>query len=111
MKAIKILCFSFFLGLTAVAQQAQSPEQNAQALTQSQTTMLKLTAAQQEEVYTVHLGIAQKNQGIFMSNYSEEQKKAIIKSNEEARKAMLKNILTAEQFAKLEKSATEQRND
>jgi hypothetical protein len=46
-----------------------------------------------------------------MSNYSEDQKKAIIKSNEEARKAMLKNILTAEQFAKLEKSATEQRND
>lgn len=46
-----------------------------------------------------------------MSNYSEEQKKAIIKSNEEARKAMLKNILTAEQFAKLEKSVSEQRND
>ncbi|MBP5994112.1 MAG: hypothetical protein KA736_00295 [Crocinitomicaceae bacterium] len=111
MKAIKILCFSFFLGLTAAAQQAQSPEQNALALTQSQTTMLKLTAAQQEEVYTVHLGIAQKNQGILMSNYSEEQKKAIIKSNEEARKAMLKNILTAEQFAKLEKSVSEQRND
>jgi hypothetical protein len=111
MKAIKILCFSFFLGLTALAQQAQSPEQNAQALTQSQTTMLKLTPAQQEEVYTVHLGIAQKNQGILMSNYTEEEKKAIIKSNEEARKAMLKNILTAEQFAKLEKSVSEQRND
>ena len=44
-----------------------------------------------------------------MSNYSDEQKKAIIKSNEEARKAMLKNILTAEQFAKLEKSVSEQR--
>jgi hypothetical protein len=111
MKAIKILCFSFFLGLTAVAQQAQTPEQTAQALTQSQTTMLKLTAAQQEQVYTIHLGIAQKNQGILMSNYSEEQKKSIIKSNEEAKKAMLKDILTAEQFAKLEKSATEQRND
>jgi hypothetical protein len=46
-----------------------------------------------------------------MSNYSDEQKKDIIKSNEEAKKAMLKNILTEEQFAKLEKSATEQRND
>jgi Flp pilus assembly protein TadD len=111
MKAIKILCFSFFLGLTAVAQQAQTPEQTAQALTQSQTTMLKLTAAQQEQVYTIHLGIAQKNEGILMSNYSEVEKKEIIKSNEEARKAMLKNILTAEQFAKLEKSISEQRND
>jgi hypothetical protein len=111
MKAIKILCFSFFLGLTAFAQQAQSPEQNAQALTQSQTTMLKLTPVQQEEIYTIHLGIAQKNQGILMSNYPEDQKKAIIKSNEEAKKAMLKNILTAEQFAKLEKSVSEQRND
>jgi hypothetical protein len=46
-----------------------------------------------------------------MSNYPEDQKKAIIKSNEQARMAMLKNILTAEQFAKLEKAATEQRND
>jgi hypothetical protein len=46
-----------------------------------------------------------------MSNFSEVQKKDIIKSNEEARKAMLKNILTAEQFAKLEQSLTEQRND
>lgn len=110
MKAIKILGFSFFLGLTSFAQQVQTPEQHAQTLTQSQTTMLKLTPAQQEQVYTIHLGIAQKNQGILMSNYSEEQKKAIIKSNEEARIAMLKNILTAEQFAKLEKAATEQRN-
>ncbi|MEN9972077.1 MAG: hypothetical protein RIS20_424 [Bacteroidota bacterium] len=110
MKAIKILCFSFFLGLTAVAQQAQTPEQTAQALTQSQTTMLKLTSAQQEQVYTIHLGIAQKNQGILMSNYSEDQKKSIIKSNEEAKMSMLKNILTAEQYAKLEKSVTEQRN-
>jgi hypothetical protein len=110
MKAIKILCFSFFLGLTAVAQQAQTPEQTAQALTQSQTTMLKLTSAQQEQVYTIHLGIAQKNQGILMSNYSEDQKKSIIKSNEEAKMSMLKNILTAEQYAKLEKSVAEQRN-
>jgi hypothetical protein len=110
MKAIKILCFSFFLGLTAVAQQAQTPEQTAQALTQSQTTMLKLTSAQQEQVYTIHLGIAQKNQGILMSNYSEDQKKSIIKSNEEAKMSMLKNILTEEQYAKLEKSVTEQRN-
>ena len=109
MKAIKILCFSFFLGLTAVAQQAQTPEQSAQALTQSQTSLLKLTPTQQEEVYSIHLGIAQKNQGILMSSYPEDQKKAIIKSNEEAKLAMLKNILSAEQFAKLEKSLTEQR--
>jgi hypothetical protein len=111
MKAIKILCFSFFLGLTAVAQQAQTPEQTAQTLTQSQTTLLKLTEAQQEQVYTIHLGVAQKNEGILMSNYSELQKKDIIKSNDEAKKAMLKNILTTEQFAKLEKSESEQRND
>jgi hypothetical protein len=111
MKAFKILFFSFFLGLTALAQQVQTPQQSAQALTQSQTTMLKLTPAQQEQVYTVHFGISQKNQGILMSNFSEDQKKAIIKSNEEARMAMLKNILSAEQFAKLEKAATEQRNN
>jgi len=60
MKAIKILGFSFFLGLTAVAQQVQTPEQSAQALTQSQTTMLKLTPAQQEQVYSYILALPKK---------------------------------------------------
>lgn len=109
MKAITILCFSFFLGMTAVAQTAQTPEQNAQNLTKSQTTLLNLTPVQQEQVYTIHLGIAQKNQGILATNYTEEQKKAIIKSNEDARMLMLKNILTAEQFSKLEISLKEEK--
>lgn len=109
MKAITILCFSFFLGMTAFAQTAQTPEQNAQNLTKSQTTLLNLTPEQQEQVYTIHLGIAQKNQGILATNYTEEQKKAIIKSNEDARMLMLKNILTAEQFSKLEISLKEEK--
>jgi hypothetical protein len=108
MKAIKILCFSFFLGLTAVAQQAQTPEQNAKTMTQSLTKMLNLTPAQQDEVYTIHFGIAKKNEGILTSDYTDEQKQAIIKSNEVARIAMLKHMLSAEQFAKLQKEEAEQ---
>jgi hypothetical protein len=108
MKAIKILCFSFFLGLTAVAQQAQTPEQYAKTMTQSLTKMLNLTPTQQDEVHTIHFGIAQKNEGILNSNYTEEQKKDIIKSNEVARIAMLKHMLSEEQFAILQKEEAEQ---
>ena len=92
-----------------MAQTAQTPEQTAQAITQSQTNLLKLTPAQQEQVYTIHLGITQKNQGILASNYAEDQKNAILKSNEEARMNMLKSVLTVEQFAKLELSLKEEK--
>jgi Spy/CpxP family protein refolding chaperone len=89
----------------------KSPEDRAKFLTEKMAAELQLTAAQKEQVYTINLGIAQKNQGILNSDFSEEQKKEIIRSNQEARIEMLKNVLTAAQFEELKKELKEQRQE
>jgi hypothetical protein len=89
----------------------QSPEQRAKFLTEKMATELQLTEAQKEQVYTINLGIAQKNDGILTSNFTEEQKKEILRSNQEARIEMLKNVLTAAQFEALRKEMKEQRQE
>ncbi len=89
----------------------QSPEERAKFLTEKMTAELQLTEAQKEQVYTINLGIAQKNEGILASNFTEEQKKEIIRSNQEARIEMLKNVLTAAQFEELRKEMKEQRQE
>lgn len=89
----------------------QSPEERAKFLTEKMTAELQLTEAQKEQVYTINLGIAQKNEGILAGNFTEEQKKEIIRSNQEARIEMLKNVLTAAQFEELRKEMKEQRQE
>ena len=89
----------------------QNPEQRAKFLTEKMAAELQLTEAQKEQVYTINLGIAQKNDGILTSNFTEEQKKEILRSNQEARIEMLKNVLTAAQFEALRKEMKEQRQE
>ncbi len=89
----------------------KSPEERAKFLTEKMAAELQLSEAQKEQVYTINLGIAQKNQGIMDSNFSEEQKKEIIRSNQEARIEMLKNVLTAAQFEQMKKELKEQRQE
>jgi len=56
------------------------------------------------------LGIIQKNQGIMANtSMSEAEKNAIVKSNNDARMAMLKNVLTSEQYTKLELTIAEKK--
>ncbi|MEN9743242.1 MAG: hypothetical protein RLZZ65_1047 [Bacteroidota bacterium] len=119
MKKSLILSISLFFTAVAFAQspaknnskEHQTPEQRAQFQTEKMASELQLTAAQKEQVYTINLGIAQKNEGILTSNFTEEQKKEIIRSNQEARIEMLKNVLTAAQFEELRKEMKEQRQE
>ena len=99
---------SFLLTAVAFAQQPapnnhepKSPEERAKFQTEKMASELQLTEAQKEQVYIINLGIAQKNDGIRNSNFSDEEKGSIIKSNREAQIEMLKNILTAAQFEKM----------
>jgi hypothetical protein len=89
----------------------KNPEDRAKFLTEKMAAELQLTDAQKEQVYIVNLGIAQKNEGIRTSNFSEDEKRSIVKSNQEARIEMLKNILTAAQFEKLKAEMKEQRTE
>ena len=103
------------LATTAMAQQPaqkeqefKTPEERAKFQTEKMASELQLTAAQKEQVYTINLGIAQKNEGIRTSTFSEEEKRSIIKSNREAQIEMLKNVLTAAQFEKMKAEMKEQ---
>lgn len=119
MKKFFLLSIGFMFTAVSFAQapakstpkEHQSPEQRAKFLTEKMVAELQLTDIQKEQVYTINLGIAQKNDGILTSNFTEEQKKEIIRSNQEARIEMLKNVLTAAQFEELRKEMKEQRQE
>jgi len=93
--------FFCFMNLTAQT----TAEERATAQSTRMKTELNLTDDQYAKVYEINLGIVQKNDGIKNSTYSEEVKKEIIRSNEMARRAMLKDVLTAAQYETLEKKA------
>jgi len=108
MKKLSLFAMSLLLSAAAFAQQPankehepKTPEERAKFQTEKMASELQLSAAQKEQVYTINLGIAQKNEGIRTSNFSEEEKRSIIKSNREAQIEMLKNVLTAAQFEKM----------
>jgi hypothetical protein len=89
----------------------KTAEEKATAQTSKMKTELGLSDNQATQVKEINLGIIQKNEGV-MSNagFSETQKKEIIKSNNEARMSMLKNVLTSEQYTKLELSIEKRKN-
>jgi hypothetical protein len=74
-------------------------------------TELGLTEEQTANVKEINLGIIQKNEGVMNNaSFSETQKKEIIKSNNEARMSMLKNVLSSEQYTKLELAIEKRKN-
>jgi Spy/CpxP family protein refolding chaperone len=118
MKKFLHIAFGLLVSASAFAQQPaatnsepKTPEDRAKFLTEKMAAELQLTDAQKEQVYIVNLGIAQKNEGIRTSNFSEDEKRNIVKSNQEARIEMLKNILTAAQFEKLKAEMKEQHTE
>lgn len=82
---------------------AVSPEEKANRLTQEMVTELSLSGEQAQRISEINLGIAMKNDGVRNNtNFSEEQKAEIIKSNDLARISMYKEVLTDVQFAKFD---------
>jgi hypothetical protein len=80
-----------------------TPAERATRLTNRMVKELALTAEQTQKISEINLGIASKNEDVRNNTtYTQEQKKEIVASNHVARKAMYKDVLTAEQFAKYE---------
>jgi hypothetical protein len=94
-----------FISLGNFAQ--ATPEERATNQTNRMKTELNLTDNQYAKVYDINLGIIMKNDGIKASTFSEEVKKEVLQSNQQARKSMLKDVLTAAQYEKLETKAKE----
>ena len=94
-----------FISLGSFAQ--ATPEERATNQTNRMKTELNLTDDQYTKVYDINLGIIMKNDGIKASTFSEEVKKEVLQSNQQARKSMLKDVLTAAQYEKLETKVKE----
>jgi hypothetical protein len=94
-----------FVSLMSFAQ--TTAEERASNQTNRMKTELNLTDDQFTKVYDINLGIIMKNDGIRTSTFSEEVKKEVLQSNQQARKSMLKDVLTAAQYEKLEQEVKE----
>ncbi len=104
MKTIFLITL-LFITLGSFAQ--TTPEERATSQTNRMKTELNLTDDQYSKVYDINLGIIMKNDGIKNSTFSEEVKKEVLQSNQQARKSMLKDVLTAAQYEKLEAEVKE----
>lgn len=89
----------------------KTAEEKATSQTIKMKTELGLSDDQTAKVKEINLGIIQKNEGVMNNtSLSETQKKEIYKSNNDARMSMLKNVLTSEQYLKLELAIEKRKN-
>lgn len=110
MKTLKSLVLGFVLLSSTLSFGQKTAEERATNQTMRMKTELSLTDDQTAKVKEINLGIIQKNQGIMgNTSMSEAEKNAIVKSNNDARMAMLKNVLTSEQYTKLELTIAEKK--
>ena len=108
MKMLNVLLVGIALcaGITAASAQEKNkktPEQRAELHTEKLTKVLGLNADQRTKIAEFNLGIALKNESIRTNpNMPQETKISSLKSNNEARKMMIKTVLTEEQIKKFE---------
>ena len=111
MKALKFLTVGLVMFSSTMVFSQKNAEEKATSQTAKMKTELGLSDEQSARVKEINLGIIQKNEGIMNNaSLSETQKKEILKSNNEARMSMLKNVLSSEQYTKLELSIEKRKN-
>jgi len=102
----KIVVKSFFaIGLSLVfsvghAQKKtpSTPEERANKLTEWMKTNLQLNDEQVKQAQTINLKYANKNQELQTGSMSRKEKMQILKENDKAKDAELKNLFTADQY-------------
>lgn len=111
MKALKFLTIGLVMMSSSLVFGQKTADEKATAQTAKMKTELGLSDEQANSVQQINLGILQKNEGVKNnSSLSETQKNEMIKSNNEARMSMLKNVLTSEQYTKLELAIEKRKN-
>ena len=118
MKALKLILASLIISFGVNAQKAnlkkmnrneKSPDQRAKIQTERMKTELNLTNDQYEKAYQINLGIIKKNRSLQDQKMTTDERNAAVKQNNAARKEMLKNILTSEQYSKMEEKLKERK--
>ena len=77
---------------------SSTPEERATKLTEWMKTNLQLSGDQVTQVQTLNLKYANKTQELQTQSLSRKQKMQILKDNDKAKDAELKNVLTTEQY-------------
>jgi len=109
-----LVAFGLVIGITAVAQdgsrEGKSPEERAQFRTEKIAAELSLTEDQKAKFAEINKQSDTKREAIKNdAALSEDQKREAFKVNREASKAKMKEVLTADQLAKLEVKKEEHR--
>ena len=120
MKTIKLIFASIIVSFGVNAQtgkmtklessKAKTPEERAKVQTDRMKSELTLTNDQYEKAYQINLGIIQKNKGLQEQKMTAEERRNAVKQNNEARMAMLKDVLTADQYTKLQEKLKERKS-
>lgn len=120
MKTIKLIIASIIVSFGVNAQtgkmtklessKAKTPEERAKVQTDRMKSELTLTNDQYEKAYQINLGIIQKNKGLQEQKMTSEERRNAVKQNNEARMAMLKDVLTADQYTKLQEKLKERKS-
>jgi protein CpxP len=120
MKTLKLIFASLFISFGLNAQtgkisnsasvKEKNPEQIAKSQTEKMKTELNLTNDQYDKAYQINLGIVQKNNALQGYQMTTEERKNAFKQNNQARIAMLKEILTEEQFNKMQEKIKEKKS-
>ena len=116
MKSLKLIFASLIISFGVNAQKAThkkmdrnylSPEQKAKFQTEKMKTELNLSNEQYDKAYQINMGIVQKNKSLEDQKMTTYERENAVKQNKEARILMLKEVLSAEQFNKMQENLKE----
>jgi len=77
---------------------SSTPEERAGKMTQWMKTNLQLSDSQVLQVQDINLEYAKKMQGLQTTTLSRKEKMQVLKDNDKAKDAELKNLFTADQY-------------
>jgi hypothetical protein len=120
MKTLKLIFASLIISFGVNAQSGKmtkleankkmTTEERAKFQTESMKTELNLTNDQYDKAYAINLGIIQKNKALQEQKMTTEERKNAVKQNNDARMLMLKEVLSADQFSKLQEKLKERKS-
>ena len=116
MKSLKLIFASLIISFGVNAQNANqkkmdrnymSPEQKAKLQTEKMKTELNLSNEQYDKAYQINMGIVQKNKSLEDQKMTTYERENAVKQNKEARILINKEVLSAEQFKKMQEKLKE----
>ena len=99
LKSFLLIALFAFNHICAQKKTSSTPEERAGKLTEWMKTNLQLSDSQVSQVRDINLKYAKKTQGLQTTTLSRNEKMQVLKDNDKARDAELKNIFTADQYS------------